>query len=91
MTSTPPGAAMGEIVTPSIRAPGAFLRTAAIMASQAFRTPEGGMPSATPPTSVLWEMSGETTLRATGRVNRLASLTASAALFAGAAVTAGIR
>jgi len=91
ITSTPPGFAMGETVAPSIRAPPAFSSTAAIIAFQAFLTPEGSTPSATPPTSDLWEMSGERILRATGRAKRPAYRAASAAFLAGAAVTAGMR
>ena len=54
-------------VTPSMRAAGLFAATDAIMESNAALTPVSERTlSATPPTSVLWVMSGERILSTTG-------------------------
>ena len=53
--------------TPSIRASGARRRTSSSIAPAASRTAAAlAQPSRTPPTSLLWAMSGESILRATG-------------------------
>ncbi len=56
---------MGCTENPARRAPGWRARMRSIIAAAAAPTSSGGRLSATPPTSLLWEMSGDTIFSAT--------------------------
>ena len=67
MATSLPRATMASTANPWMRALGARSERASCIDSQAPRTASGPeSPSATPPASDRWTMSGETTLSATG-------------------------
>ena len=83
--------AMACTVTPLICAPGCFSRTASIMSCQMSRTAVAFITfRATPPTSLLWLMSGESIFSATGKPICVAIIMASLALRASSVCVTGM-
>ncbi len=83
--------AMAWTVKPVLRAAGAAARTSVSMVSAAVRTASGvARSSRTPPTSDLWEMSGDRIFRATGPAIASASRAASSGVAATSVARVGM-